>query len=93
MSCGNHHDTPCSEVLEVIYLYLDNEECTMERSLITQHLTECPPCQGEFGLEQVLKSLINRACGPTPISSAIYQRVSTQIANIQVEITRVEKNF
>ena len=93
MSCGNHHDTPCNEVLEVIYLYLDNEDCTIERSLITQHLTECPPCKDEFGLEQVLKSLISRACDQAPMPSAIYQRVAAQIANIQVEITRVEKHY
>lgn len=92
MSCGHHHETPCSEILEVVYLYLDNEDCSIERSLITQHLTECPPCNEEFGLETVLKSLINRACGSQSAPSAIYQRVVAQIADIQVEITRVQKH-
>lgn len=92
MSCGNHHETPCSEVLKVIYLYLDNEECVIERSLVTQHLTECPPCYSEFGLETVLKSLINRACDQQSAPSAIYERVVAQIADIQVEITRVQKH-
>lgn len=93
MSCGNHHDTPCREVLEVIYLYLDNEDCTVERSLVTQHLVECGPCREEFGLEQVLKSLISRSQARQVAPSAIYERVVAQIADIQVEITRVQKHF
>jgi mycothiol system anti-sigma-R factor len=92
MSCGNHHDTPCSEILKVVYLYLDNEDCQIERSLITHHLAECPPCYQEFGLETVLKNLIVRACDQQSASSAIYQRVVAQIADIQVEITRVQKH-
>jgi hypothetical protein len=26
MSCGDPHETPCSEVLEAVYLYLDGEQ-------------------------------------------------------------------
>lgn len=92
MSCGNHHETPCNQVLEVMYLYLDNEDCTVERSLIMHHLEECPPCSDEFDLETMLKSLIARACGQTETPSAIYQRITAQIADIQVEITQVQKN-
>ena len=91
MSCGNHHETPCNQVLEVIYLYLDNEDCAIERSLVAQHLEECGPCFDEFGLEQILKTLISRACGPQAAPSAIYQKVTTQIADIQIEITQVQK--
>ena len=25
MSCGNPHETPCSEVLDMVYTYLDGE--------------------------------------------------------------------
>lgn len=92
MSCGNHHDTSCSQILEVMYLYLDNEDCTIERSLVLHHLEECPPCYGEFGIEKVLKSLISRACGQEAAPSAIYQRITAQIADIQVEITQVQKH-
>lgn len=93
MSCGNHHDTPCNKILEVIYLYLDNEECTVERSLIATHLEECGPCYEEFGLEQLLKNLIGRACGPQSAPSTIYQKVTSQIADIQIEITQVQNFF
>ncbi len=92
MSCGNHHDTPCSQILEVIYLYLDNEDCNMERTLVTQLLIECGPCNEEFGLEQVLKSAILRSCQPEVAPVAIYERIVAQFADIQVEITRVQKH-
>lgn len=93
MSCGNHHDTPCSEVLEQIYVYLDNEDCRIERSLIIQHLAECGPCTDQFDIEAVVKSLIARACGCEPAPSAIYQRVVANIADIRVEITQVQKHL
>ena len=25
MSCGNHHDIPCDEVLEKVWIYIDGE--------------------------------------------------------------------
>lgn len=93
MSCGNHHDTPCSQVLEAIYLYLDNEECVVERALITQHLEECGPCCDEFGVEEMLKTMIGRAHGCEPAPVAIYERIVAQMADIQVEITRVQKHL
>ena len=93
MSCGNHHDTPCAKVLEQIYVYLDNEDCHIERSLIVAHLEECGPCNDEFDLEAAVKALIARACGCEPAPSAVYQRVVANIANIQVEITSVQKHI
>lgn len=93
MSCGNHHDTPCSQVLEAIYLYLDNEEGAVERTLITVHLEECGPCRDEFGVEEMLKVMIGRACGSEPAPVAIYERIVAQMADIQVEITRVQKHL
>jgi mycothiol system anti-sigma-R factor len=93
MSCGNHHQTPCNEVLEAVYFYLDNEECLIERTLIQHHLDECTPCHSEFGLEEMLKIMISRACGSEPAPSAIYQRIVAQIADIQIEITQVQKHL
>ena len=92
MSCGNHHETPCSQVLEAVYLFLDNEDCTPDRSLITHHLEECSPCNNEFNLETVVKSLISRACTGDTAPSVIYERIVAQIADIQVEITQVQKH-
>ena len=44
MSCGDPHETPCSEVLEAVYLYLDGEQDTSHREKVRIHLDECAPC-------------------------------------------------
>ena len=62
MSCGNHHDTDCSEVLLRIYEYLDGEMGPDDRSHIRQHLEECGPCLREYDLDQMLKALVRRSC-------------------------------
>ena len=49
MSCGEPHATPCSEVLEVVYLYLDGEQDDAHRDQIRIHLDECAPCLRQYG--------------------------------------------
>ena len=51
MSCGDPHETDCSDVLAEVYLYLDLECADDRRSLIRDHLDECSPCLREFGIE------------------------------------------
>jgi mycothiol system anti-sigma-R factor len=63
MSCGDPHETPCSEVLEAVYLYLDGEQDAQHHDKIRIHLDECAPCLRQYGLEQAVKSLVARCCG------------------------------
>ena len=56
MSCGNAHGTPCSEVLDRVYEYLDGELDRDRVHEIKEHLDECTPCLAEFGLEEAVKS-------------------------------------
>lgn len=66
MSCGNPHAVPCTEVLLRIHEYLDNEADAMDGVTIHEiqhHLEECPPCMRQFGLEQMVRALVQRACG------------------------------
>jgi anti-sigma factor (TIGR02949 family) len=44
MSCGDPHETPCEEVLEKVYLYLDGEAEAHDHDHIRIHLDECSPC-------------------------------------------------
>ena len=37
MSCGKHHETPCSEVLEQVYIYLDGEIDKGDYNKVRQH--------------------------------------------------------
>ena len=58
MSCGNPHETPCTEVLAELYSYLDQELDSPGRAKIRQHLDECGPCLREYGLEEVVKQVL-----------------------------------
>ena len=67
MSCGNPHDTPCSEVLDRVYEYLDGELDRERVHVIKEHLEECSPCLREFGLEEAVKAIVKRSCSdPAP---------------------------
>ena len=66
MSCGQPHDTDCSEVIEAVYLYLDGELEHDGVDRIRQHLDECSPCLREYGIEREVKILVARSCCEAP---------------------------
>ncbi len=58
MSCGEAHETDCSEVLAEVWLLLDHE-CGEERDAqLRRHLAECGPCLARYGLEEKVKTLL-----------------------------------
>ncbi|RJQ80979.1 mycothiol system anti-sigma-R factor [Pseudonocardiaceae bacterium YIM PH 21723] len=63
MNCGGDHQTPCSDVLAELWLFLDNECDPGRKALLQQHLNECNPCLSEYGIEDHLKALLARKCG------------------------------
>jgi mycothiol system anti-sigma-R factor len=87
MSCGNPHETPCSEVLALVYDFLDGEATDEDRARIAQHLDECGPCLQQYGLEQAVKALVHRSCACRAPESLRVQIV-TRIR--QVSITYYE---
>ena len=65
MSCGTSHGQPttdCSDVLERVFFFLDNELDQADCSEIQQHLDECGPCLQQYDLERTVKSLVARSC-------------------------------
>lgn len=62
MSCGNPHETDCSDVLDLVDEYLDGELDDDRRLAIEEHFAECTPCVGELGREQTVKALVYRSC-------------------------------
>jgi len=92
MSCGNHHEMPCSDVLEVIYLYLDHEEMSVEREIVSTHLVECAPCQGHFEAENMLKTLIARALFAQQAPREVHTHIIASITEIHLEITTVHEH-
>ncbi|HVE74460.1 MAG TPA: mycothiol system anti-sigma-R factor [Mycobacteriales bacterium] len=90
MSCGDPHETDCSEVLEAVYLYLDAEQDTDSRDKVRLHLDECAPCLRQYGLEQAVKSLVARCCGKDPVPSDLRERVLVRIQEVRQEIDQSE---
>lgn len=86
MSCGQHHETPCSEVLEALYLFVDQEETPISVIDLEQHLAECGPCCDQRDELTLLKELVNRACCGGEISQEIRLRISSTIVEIQAEL-------
>lgn len=82
MSCGNTHETDCSEVLNEVYLYLDLECSDERRMLIRLHLDECSPCLHEYGIEQEVRALVARCCGGETAPAELRARLSLQLAEL-----------
>jgi mycothiol system anti-sigma-R factor len=97
MSCGNHHDTDCSEVLAEVWLFLDNECDESRRALLTQHLDECSPCLAQYGLDEKVKYLLANKCGGEhapdslkarlreKLKSAVLQEMSMSVESVSIE--------
>ena len=91
MSCGNPHETSCSEVLDAVYEYLDNEMTDPHRGAkIKQHLDECGPCLEKYGLEKVVKELVHRSCGHDDVPAALRGKVLAKIRAVRVELDAPE---
>jgi mycothiol system anti-sigma-R factor len=88
MSCGSPHDVDCSEVIEQVYLYLDGEIDDANRAEVREHLDECGPCLREFGLEEVVKSLVKRSCAdraPVELRTKVMMRIEAARLELRQE--------
>jgi mycothiol system anti-sigma-R factor len=97
MSCGtsgthDHADHPakdCSEVLDRVFFFLDNELDQADCADIQRHLDECGPCLAKYNLERTVKTLVARSC--TEVApEALRQRVLMSIKQVSVQITTDE---
>ena len=82
MSCGKPHATPCSEVLAMVYNYLDGELDQDGCSDVSQHLEECGPCLREYGLEEAVKKLVHKSCGCDPVPEDLRDKVLARIQKV-----------
>ena len=86
MSCGKPHDKDCSEVLERVFHFIDNEMEQADSSEIQEHLDECGPCLQKYDLERTVKALVARSCTEHAPES-LRDKVLLRIREVQVEIT------
>ena len=86
MSCGNPHETTCTEVLDQLYAYLDGELGAPDCDKIAQHLDECGPCLQEYDLDEVVKQLVHKHCGHDLVPTELRAKVLIRIQQVQVEL-------
>jgi len=90
MSCGKPHEVPCTEVLALVYSYLDGEMEDTSYAGIRDHLDECGPCLREYGLEEAVKRLVHKCCGHEDVPGELRAKVLTRIAEVRAEIEITE---
>ena len=88
MSCGEHHETDCRDVLDEVYLYLDLECSEDRRALIRTHLDECNPCLRQYGIEQEVKALVARCCGAERAPVELRDRLRLKLTELTVDVER-----
>ena len=87
-SLGPLGDTgDCSDVLNRVAFFLDNELDQADCTQIQHHLDECGPCLARYDLERTVKTLVARSCSEVA-PDGLRQRVQLSIRQIQVQISR-----
>ncbi|MFD6950765.1 mycothiol system anti-sigma-R factor [Nocardiopsis sp. TSRI0078] len=87
MSGGHeeHSGTPCSEVLDKLYTYIDGELEEPNCEQIRRHLDECGPCLEEHGLEEAVKKLVAKHCGCDPVPMDLRDKVLGRLSQARTE--------
>jgi mycothiol system anti-sigma-R factor len=85
-NCGDPHDKDCSEVLERVFFFIDNELQQADSREIQRHLDECRPCLQKYDLERTVKMLVQRSC-TEHAPETLRDRVLLRIRQVQVTIT------
>jgi mycothiol system anti-sigma-R factor len=87
--CGAQpYDKDCTEVLDRVFFFIDNELPTADFAQIQHHLDECRPCLQKYDLERTVKALVARSCSEHA-PQALRDKVLLQIRQVQVEITEI----
>ena len=87
MSCGEHHDVDCSEILQRVYVFIDNELEDASSDEIRTHLEECAPCLDQYDLERCIKKLVHRSCGDDQAPDALRAKILMHLTEVRVETT------
>lgn len=76
-------DLDCREVLEEVYLYIDDECSEVRRSVIRAHLDECSPCLAEYGIEQEVRTIVHRCCSKEQAPRDVRERLRRKLSAIE----------
>ncbi|HSE07158.1 MAG TPA: mycothiol system anti-sigma-R factor [Nocardioidaceae bacterium] len=79
------HDAHCSEILQRIFFFIDNELDQADCWEIQRHLDECGPCLEKYNLERTVKSLVQRSCAEHA-PDTLRERVLLRIRAVRIDI-------
>ncbi|HEX6246851.1 MAG TPA: mycothiol system anti-sigma-R factor [Nocardioidaceae bacterium] len=79
------HDAHCSEILQRMFFFIDNELERADCDEIQHHLDECRPCLEKYDLERTVKALVQRSC-TEHAPETLRDRVLLRIRQVQVDI-------
>jgi len=82
---GSPYDNDCTEVLERVFSFIDNELPSADSVQIQHHLDECGPCLQKYDLERTVKMLVQRSCSEQA-PPELREKVLLRIRQVQVEI-------
>jgi mycothiol system anti-sigma-R factor len=85
MSCGNPHETKCTEVLDRVYEYLDGEMSEHDVMKIRRHLEECRHCLDQYDVDLALKALLRRCCASETAPQALRARIMVRITEVRTQ--------
>jgi hypothetical protein len=108
MSCGDHHELPCDQVLPNIILYIDHEIFDNNQlSAVEIHFGECLPCKEQMEREHaaltLMRNLLTRSCiedAPQSLHQSLleqthqlHEQLAAQEALGYVETTYTETTY
>ncbi|QNG19416.1 mycothiol system anti-sigma-R factor [Rhodococcus triatomae] len=79
----------CSAVIADVWLMLDGECDDASRARLERHLDECGSCFEAYGIEEKVKSLVNRKCGGEHAPDGLRERLTVELRRTVV-ITRTQ---
>ena len=90
MSSHQHSADPsaseCSEFLDQIVYFIDNELAAADCAVVRAHLDSCNPCLERYDLQRAVKQLVARSCSESAPES-LRDRVRLQLREVRVQIT------
>jgi mycothiol system anti-sigma-R factor len=90
-ACGDPHDAECSEVLQRVFFFIDNELPNADSAAIEHHLAECGPCLQKYDLERTVKMLVQRSCSEHA-PEGLRDKVLLRLREVQLEISETPRD-
>lgn len=84
---GHVHASPsatdCSEAMLRVFEFLDGEMDAVDHAKIRAHLDLCAECLREYDLDQMVKIVVKRSCGPAQAPSTLRATIVSRLTVIR----------